>query len=307
MALGNQRQFLLAASVGLSTVAGCSPTIQNEANPIGPPPDPSTVPKERSPREAVEGAQAGDPRNPAEDAKKKVVGGPHRSGSKLTGPMQDNRSRGLGRGPWPRHPAIWGIPERCFFPIRSCFQPAACAMATAEPLRALWGLLPHHVPSKSRTFTRVEGSITMTESKRSCFYSDRATRRYRDHRCLDRAVTTRRPVGPRGSAADPMHQQLEAARPVLAQLHLLERLAAAVGSLLLPRLLAHKRVAGHLRRPVDEVPPAQLHGAGVAHERDEFLLPGGLLGRPRHLQLDHQRHHGRRLPLSVRPEPGLPG
>jgi hypothetical protein len=46
MAFGNRRRFLLAAGLGLSTVIGCGPTIENEANPLGPPPDPSTLPKE---------------------------------------------------------------------------------------------------------------------------------------------------------------------------------------------------------------------------------------------------------------------
>ena len=54
MAFGNRRKFLLAASLGLCTVFGCTPTIDNEANPIGSLPDPSTVPKVRSPKEAAE-------------------------------------------------------------------------------------------------------------------------------------------------------------------------------------------------------------------------------------------------------------
>ncbi len=43
MAFGNRREFLLAAGLGLSVVVGCGPTIENESNPIGPPPDPSTI------------------------------------------------------------------------------------------------------------------------------------------------------------------------------------------------------------------------------------------------------------------------
>jgi hypothetical protein len=53
MAFGNRRRFLLAAGLGLSTVIGCGPTIENEANPIGPPPDPSTFRKE-SGKESVD-------------------------------------------------------------------------------------------------------------------------------------------------------------------------------------------------------------------------------------------------------------
>ena len=46
MASGHRRAFLLAAGLGLVIAAGCGPTITNEANPIGPPPDPATVRKE---------------------------------------------------------------------------------------------------------------------------------------------------------------------------------------------------------------------------------------------------------------------
>jgi hypothetical protein len=53
MAYGNRREFLLTAGLGLSTVAGCGPTITNETNPIGPPPDLSTVRKE-TPQERAE-------------------------------------------------------------------------------------------------------------------------------------------------------------------------------------------------------------------------------------------------------------
>jgi hypothetical protein len=71
MAFGNRRRFLLATGLGLSTVIGCGPTIENEANPLGPPPDPSTLPnetaKERAERvknetkELRQGKQAGRP------------------------------------------------------------------------------------------------------------------------------------------------------------------------------------------------------------------------------------------------------
>jgi hypothetical protein len=43
MALRTRRWFLLAAGLGVSSVVGCGPTIENKANPIGPPPDPSTI------------------------------------------------------------------------------------------------------------------------------------------------------------------------------------------------------------------------------------------------------------------------
>jgi hypothetical protein len=57
MAFGNRRPLLLVASLGLSAVVGCGPTINNEANPIGPPPDPSTFRKE-SAKERVERVKA---------------------------------------------------------------------------------------------------------------------------------------------------------------------------------------------------------------------------------------------------------
>jgi hypothetical protein len=43
MALRHRWWFPLAVGLGLSSVIGCGPTIENEANPIGPPPDPSTI------------------------------------------------------------------------------------------------------------------------------------------------------------------------------------------------------------------------------------------------------------------------
>ena len=52
MASGDRRAFLLAAGLGSAGAAGCGPTITNEANPIGPPPDPATDRKETGPERA---------------------------------------------------------------------------------------------------------------------------------------------------------------------------------------------------------------------------------------------------------------
>ena len=75
------------------------------------------------------------------------------------------------------------------------------------------------------------------------FHADRAAGGDRDHRRPDRAAPARRPGGPRGGPADPVHQQPQAARPGAAELPL------RITNCFPPGRLARPRVNGHLRRP----------------------------------------------------------
>src|SRR5438046_2391249 len=67
------------------------------------------------------------------------------------------------------------------------------------------------------------------------FHADRTAGGERDHRCPDRAIAAGRPDGPRGGAAHPVHQQLEADWPGPGQLPRCSgRLAVRLGAPHLP-------------------------------------------------------------------------
>ena len=110
------------------------------------------------------------------------------------------------------------------------------------------------------------------EPRASRLHPDRAARRHRDHRRPDRALASRRAVGPRGGPPCPVHQQPQAARPGPGQLRELQRLVPDGVLLAVVRRLG---IAGlrrqHRQRLRPDGRPAALLRAGPAVQRLQHL------------------------------------
>ena len=128
------------------------------------------------------------------------------------------------------------------------------------------------------------------------FYLDRAPRRYRDHRGLDRSALAGSASRARGGAAKPVHEQPEANGPGDAQLPPGQRLFPPRR---VPHLSEQRLQQLQLERPR---PDAALHGATASGQRPQLH---GRRDQRRYLsrcvqEFDRDNNAGQLVPLPVR-------